>query len=133
MKNRFKTIAIFLLLSVAFSHVSFAQDYGDLKPLFNSVTIENQIPAPVTVAAEEITTFEAQPNQTSLSEIQYVEAMQAVKSQECIADADYGNCVTCTNEIYARNIQLNIKSPILYLYAIKPITHSSGGMPFRLA
>lgn len=131
MKSRFITIAILLLLSVSFSHVSFAQDDGDIKPLFKSVTIENQVAAPVTAPAEAFTTFEAQPNQTTLIGNQYAEALLPVKHQECIADADYGNY--SKNKLFCTYNELS--SSILKLHrftflAIKPITHSSGGMPF---
>jgi len=131
MKSRFITIAILLLLSVSFSHVSFAQDDGDIKPLFKSVAIENQVAAPVTAPAEAFTTFEAQSNQTSLIGNQYAEALIPVKHQECIADADYGNY--SKNKLFCTYNELS--SSILKLHrftflAIKPITHSSGGMPF---
>jgi len=131
MKSRFITIAILLLLSVSFSHVSFAQDDGDIKPLFKSVAIENQVAAPVTAPAEAFTTFEAQSNQTSLIGNQYAEALLPVKHQECIADADYGNY--SKNKLFCTYNELS--SSILKLHrftflAIKPITHSSGGMPF---
>lgn len=133
MKSRFITIAILLLLSVSFSHVSFAQDDGDINPLFKSVSIENQIAAPVTVTAlaEAFTTFESQSNQTSLIGNQYAEALLPVKHQECIADADYGNY--SKNKLFCTYNELS--SSILKLHrftflAIKPITHSSGGMPF---
>jgi hypothetical protein len=130
MKSRFTTIAIFLLLSVAFSHVTFAQDDG-FKPLCKSVTIEKQTIAPVKVPAEAFTIFESQTNQTSLIGNQYAEVVQPVFNQECIADADYGSCRE--NKSFCTYNELS--SSILKLHrftflAIKPITHSSGGMPF---
>lgn len=89
-----------LLFTVSLSHVGFAQDDGDLKPLFKSVTIENQTAAPLYVAVQQFTNFESQPSQTSLIVNQYAEALLPVKHQECIADADYGSCMDNENKSF---------------------------------
>ena len=133
MKSRFITIAILLLLSVSFSHVSFAQDDGS-KPLFKSVSIENQAATPLYVAVQQFTNFESQPSQTSLIVNQYAEALLPVKHQECIADADYGSCMD--NKLFSTYNELRssiLKQNRFTFLAIKPKTHSSGGMPFMRA
>ena len=112
MKSRSTLFAILLLFTVSLSHVGFAQDDGDLKPLFKSVTIENQTAAPLYVAVQQFTNFESQPSQTLLP----------VKHQECIADADYGSCSSAA----VMNKNINPKK----LFAFRStIYHSSGGMP----
>ena len=124
MKSRSTLFAILLLFTVSLSHVGFAQDDGDLKPLFKSVTIENQTAAPLYVAVQQFTNFESQPSQTLLP----------VKHQECIADADYGSCMD--NKLFSTYNELRssiLKQNRFTLFAIKPKTHSSGGMPFMRA
>lgn len=133
MKSRSTLFAILLLFTVSLSHVGFAQDDG-LNQLFKSVTIENQAAAPLPVAVEEITSFESQHNQTSLIVNQYAEALLPVKHQECIADADYGSCRD--NRLFSTYNELSssiLKQNRFTFLAIKPKTHSSGGMPFMRA
>lgn len=133
MKSRFITIAILLLLSAVFSHVSFAQD-DTPKGVILRQSIENQVAAPVTVPAEAFTIFESQTNQTSLIGNQYAEAVQPVFNQECIADADYGSCMD--NKLFSTYNELRssiLKQNRFTFLAIKPKTHSSGGMPFMRA
>ena len=134
MKSRSTLFAILLLFTVSLSHVGFAQDDGDLKPLFKSVTIENQTAAPLYVAVQQFTNFESQPSQTSLIVNQYAEALLPVKHQECIADADYGNY--SKNKLFCTYNELRssiLKQNRFTFLAIKPKTHSSGGMPFMRA
>ena len=124
MKSRSTLFAILLLFTVSLSHVGFAQDDGDLKPLFKSVTIENQTAAPLYVAVQQFTNFESQPSQTLLP----------VKHQECIAYADYGSCMD--NKLFSTYNELRssiLKQNRFTFLAIKPKTHSSGGMPFMRA
>jgi hypothetical protein len=122
MKSRSTLFAILLLFTVSLSHVGFAQDDGDLKPLFKSVTIENQTAAPLYVAVQQFTNFESQPSQTSLIVNQYAEALLPVKHQECIAYADYGSCSSAA----VMNKNINPKK----LFAFRStIYHSYGGMP----
>lgn len=108
-------IFVFLLLStVAFTHVSFAQDDGESKPLFKSITIENQIASPLSMVAHQEYTFESQSNQTLLNENQHAETVQTESIQaNCIADADYGNC-SISNFTYNISKQESTKNRLIY-------------------
>ena len=99
-----------------------------------AITIENQTAAPLYVAVQQFTNFESQPSQTSLIVNQYAEALLPVKHQECIADADYGSCMD--NKLFSTYNKLRssiLKQNRFTFLAIKPKTHSSGGMPFMRA
>ncbi|MFN8296786.1 MAG: hypothetical protein U0T69_11360 [Chitinophagales bacterium] len=112
----FKKLAFLLIvgsLLTASTGVSYGQDQPPGK--VQQITIEKQLPSAVIVPT-----------------ITHYETLTIKPEREVIAfaDADYGNY--CIKQIYyTLNLYPILNQSKNNLVAIKPLTHSSGGLPFR--
>ena len=123
------TLLFALVLFTGVTSVSFAQDQ-EVRQTIEKQTFEQPF---VIVQIQNLFDFKATQIKPLSVENAFVFVLPVKTSADVkgITNADYGNC-----SLSNYNFKLQLSNSLIYspdrpLFAFNPITHSSGGMPFR--
>lgn len=128
MKRIFPYLLFICLFAVTVG-VGYAQDEQSCK---SSVVVTENHPLSADFIITALKTQEQNQIKPKSEVIAFAEAITGIGVKpNGIATADYGDCVEESFIIMNYRLTEIIQEPVNKYLAIKPITHSSGGMPFR--